>query len=138
MIAQTFGPAMDKLMQMLKGRTMQEFRARELQFVSNIVSVKGPLAKYIVRSPWFKTPQQSFGNPPKELNMGFALQSQTLLGFMLAPTPMDTAIFGTNSARFINFKQPRNYNAYKARAQMMTSLRQIMNVEEILTYRTSS
>eukprot|EP00439_Symbiodinium_sp_Y106_P036881 s904_g4.t1 len=89
----------------------------EVRLITDISAAKGALAKLLVTLPGFKPPP----GPPQAPNFmmgmmagassgqqpgaGWRLQTESLLGLMLAPTCIDTALYKEHSARQVHFSR---------------------------------
>lgn len=117
--ADIFGPLLTEACQGLKGRNLMEQKNDEVNWVGTICASKGPLAKLLVTMPVFMPPKNTAppamnpfmgmmggagGSSPQQPTEGFRLQNESLLGWVLAPTCVDTAVYKDKSARQIHFQ----------------------------------
>lgn len=117
-----FGPLLSEACLRLKGRNLMEQRSDEVNWIGTICATKGPLARLLVTLPAFLPPKSAApaaanpfmammggasgasGSRPQQPSEGFRLQNESLLGWVLAPTCIDTALYKDKSARQIHFQ----------------------------------
>lgn len=110
-----FGLLLHSVVQKLQGRDLVDQKTTEVNWIVNLCATKGPLAKLLTRLPAFRPPpggapppqnfmQRPNASPPGE---GFRLQTESLLGYILAPTCLDTGLYKDKSARQLHFQNIR-------------------------------
>jgi len=101
----------------LRGRDLQDQKLEDLTFITAVCASKGPLPKLLLQLPVFK-PAPGLGagsamppmmmpgqrNPAEPPGEGFRLQTESLLGWVIAPTCIDTALYKEKSARQVHFQ----------------------------------
>lgn len=118
-IAPIFTPVLTQVCERMKGRDFTDQKTEELGWVSAVCSTKGPLARLLVSLPVFRPPPNPqangmaalmaamgsrAGQPPPKPGEGFRLQTESLLGWALAPTCLDSGLYKERSARRIHFQ----------------------------------
>jgi len=113
-----FGPLLTAACARLQGRDLVDMKLEDHGWIQAACATKGPLAKILVKLPCFR-PAPGTAPAPQIPGMmpgmmpgmgrgpageGFRLQSETLLGSLLSPTCLDTALFKERSARQIHFQ----------------------------------
>jgi len=110
-----FGPLLTAIGKGLQGRDLVDQRNTEIYRLKTICETKGPLAKLLVKLPVFRPPPGSMPPPPpmpmmpgargqQQAGEGFRLQTETMLGWILSPTCLDTALYKEKSARQMHFQ----------------------------------
>lgn len=111
-----FTPLLTQTCQRLQGRDFVDQKLEDLQWVASICASKGPLAKLLITLPVFRPtgpmpaampgffPGMAGGSQAQTPGEGFRLQSESLLGWALSPTCIDTALYKDRSARKIHFQ----------------------------------
>eukprot|EP00397_Hematodinium_sp_SG-2012_P002574 GEMP01002581.1.p1 GENE.GEMP01002581.1~~GEMP01002581.1.p1 ORF type:complete len:1013 (+),score=207.23 GEMP01002581.1:205-3243(+) len=125
-VAQLFGPMLTALMAKLQGRGLTDQKTVDLSYLTNICVSKGPLVPLIASLPGFQgpvVPQQMAGTQQK-MGRGFLLQTESFLGYVLAPTSLDNALWKEKGARQIHF----NGNNLRKRAPIGASIGQLRQV----------
>ena len=112
-----FGPFLNEVCFSLKGRNLVDQKLEEFRLIADVCGTKGPLAKLLVTLPAFRPTgaPQAAANPlmsmmagasggmPQQPGIGWRLQSESLLGWILSPTCLDTALYKEKSARSVHF-----------------------------------
>ncbi|CAD7965456.1 unnamed protein product [Amoebophrya sp. A120] len=93
-----FQPALDQLMQRIKGRCFTDHKMQDVGFLTSLISRKSQLLNKIVTtcSKQFQPDAQKimFGTKAgQEKSNGFNLQMESLFGTLLCPTTMDTMLY---------------------------------------------
>ncbi|CAD7948482.1 unnamed protein product [Amoebophrya sp. A25] len=106
-IRNLFQPALDAMMQGLKGRQFADHKLGELQYLTSLIQAKNPLVNRVIcqYSKQFlpDAPQAVYGGG-KALPKGFLLQMESLIGSLLCPTTMDTMLYKEKSCRKLHFE----------------------------------
>jgi len=127
-VAELFTPMLSQLITNLQGRNLADLRLHDLNYITNICASKGPLVKVLVGLREFHAPtpqpMQGAGAQPPQIGRGFFLQTESLLGYVLAPTSLDNALWKEKGARHIHFN-PVNL---RKRATVSASIRQLRQV----------
>ncbi|CAJ1404299.1 unnamed protein product [Effrenium voratum] len=114
-LAAIFGPFLDQACARLKGRNLVDQKLEEFRLIADVSATKGPLAKLLVTLPAFRPSAApaapnpllgmmagASGSMPQP-GMGWRLQSDSLLGWILSPTCIDSALYKEQSARAVHF-----------------------------------
>ncbi|CAK8987151.1 unnamed protein product [Durusdinium trenchii] len=116
-IAAIFGPFLNQACFRLKGRNLVDQKLEEFRLIADVSATKGPLAKLLVTLPAFRpSTVQAAPNPflgmmagasgaVPQPGMGWRLQSESLFGWILSPTCIDTALYKEQSARSVHFSR---------------------------------
>jgi hypothetical protein len=115
-----FSPLLAQVGQGLQGRDLVDQKGEALNWVTQICSSKGPLARLLVKLPVFRPPPSPASNSGGQMaglmaamgsrgqmpqtGEGFRLQTESLLGWVISPTCIDTALYKEKSARQIHFQ----------------------------------
>jgi len=112
-ISPLFSQLLSAACQRLQGRDLSDQKCEDLAFVTAVCASKGPLAKLLVKLTVFHPPPSMApampmmmpggrnSDPPGE---GFKLQTESLLGWVISPTCLDTAMYKEKSARQMYFQ----------------------------------
>lgn len=112
---QLFGPLLTAVCQKLQGRDLADQKLAALNMITQACATKGPLARALVKLPVFRPPAGSAAPAPMMFpgmmpgqqgtpGEAYRLQTETLLGWVLSPTCLDTALYKEKSARQIHFQ----------------------------------
>lgn len=117
-MAAIFGPFLNQACFSLRGRNLVDQKSEEFRLIADVSATKGPLAKLLVTLPAFRpaAAPQAAPNPLMSMmaggsgsvpqpGMGWRLQSESLLGWILSPTCIDTALYKEQSARSVHFSR---------------------------------
>ncbi|CAE8701307.1 unnamed protein product [Polarella glacialis] len=116
-----FGPVLTHACRRLQGRNFVDQKLEELGWITAICAAKGPLARLLVTLPIFRPKEQSAtpampnfmammgggasgSRGPQQPGMGYRLQTESLLGWVLCPTILDTGLYKEKSSRQIHFQ----------------------------------
>jgi len=132
------GGLLTQACQRLRGRDLADQKLEDLNFISSVCATKGPLAKLIIRLPVFRPPPGATPAMPNmmpgmnrgQVGEGFKLQTESLLGWVIAPTCIDTALYKDKSARqmhFQNLTRKTRPAVTQAQSLLRHSLGDIMN-----------
>mmetsp|Transcript_49777 Transcript_49777/g.131988 ORF Transcript_49777/g.131988 Transcript_49777/m.131988 type:complete len:1009 (-) Transcript_49777:159-3185(-) len=116
-LARLVGPLLTVGCERMKGRDLVDQKNEAVNWVASVCAGKGRLAKLLVTLPVFKpTPGTAAPNPMMAMmpmanrgtnGEGFRLQTESLLGWTLSPTCIDTALYKEKSARQMHFQNLR-------------------------------
>ena len=142
-LPEIFGALLAEICRRVQGRDLMDQKCEDLHWVTQICATKGPLARLLVTLPIFHPPAASpvvqpfmpmmpgsSSNKPQQPGEGFRLQTQSLLGFVLSPTCVDTALYKDKSARQIHFQ-----NLARKTQPMVTSAQRMLrhSMREVMT-----
>eukprot|EP00392_Amoebophrya_sp_AT5.2_P004984 g4993.t1 len=93
-----FEPALDELMQRLKGRQFADHKMYDLGFFTSLMKTKGYLPRVVAKySKQFLPEAQKSLYSTKIAPQGFVLQMESMIGSLLCPTTMDTLLYKESS-----------------------------------------
>lgn len=129
MIEDLFKSTLERLIFKLNGRTLMNLKFGEYNYIANLVKQRGPIAKAIVKRAEFHPAPPKDVFTGKDMASGFILQTQSLLGLLLRPTSLDTAVFQAESTRKTSFGNmmkltPSTINGVQG--QIRTSISQML------------
>jgi|EP00427_Karlodinium_veneficum_P039908 hypothetical protein len=110
-----FTPLLTAACQRLQGRDLTDQKLGELNHLTQVCSSKGPLTRLLIQLPIFRPPPMAAPPMPMFPGMGrqqqqhkpgeaYRLQTESCLGFVLSPTPLDTAMHKEKSSRHMYFQ----------------------------------
>jgi len=140
-----FGPLLTQACQRLQGRNLVDQKSEELGWIAAACATKGSLARLLVKLPIFRpAPSAAAPNPlmammaggasgsrgPQQPGMGYRLQTESLLGWALSPTCLDTGLYKEKSARQMHFQglSRKTRPAVQAvKSLLLSSVQEVLN-----------
>lgn len=103
-LKQLFEPMLIKLVASIQGRNSVDLKHADLGYLASICTSKCSLVSLLVSlNTFLPAPPVLPGVAPSGVRAGYLLQTESLLGHVLAPTPLDSALWNEKSAKQLHF-----------------------------------